>query len=197
MIRINLLPVRQIKAEVARRQELTIGIICIVLTVIAIGVFHLIQSARLSSNEEELAQLRSEIETLNRQAKGVTNLNTDIKVLKEKLKVIDELGKQKTGPARVMENLASAIPNRLWLTEFRESGGSLSISGLSVDNETIANFLKKLSDSPYFNDVELGETTQAAEKQGNLKRFVARAKLVYRLPDTPVKQEKAAGNGRG
>ena len=102
MIRINLLPVRQIKAEVARRQELTIGIICIVLTVIAIGVFHLIQSARLASNEEELAQLRSEIETLNRQAKGVTNLNTDIKVLKEKLKVIDELGKQKTGPARSM-----------------------------------------------------------------------------------------------
>jgi len=187
MIRINLLPVRQLKAEVARRQELTIGVICVILTVIAIGVFHLIQSARLSSHEEELAQLRSEIQTLNAQAKGVTNLNSDIKVLKEKLKVIDELGKQKTGPARVMENLSSAIPNRLWLTEFRESGGSLSISGLSVDNETIANFLKELSESSYFSDVELGETTQVSENQGNLKRFVARARLVYKLPDAPGK----------
>ena len=184
MIRINLLPVRQLKAEVVRRQELTIGVICLILTAIAIGVFHLIQVARLSSHEEELAQLRSEIQSLNTQAKGVTNLKTDIKVLKEKLKVIDQLGRQKAGPARVMENLSTAIPARLWLTEFKESSGSLSVTGLAVDNETIANFLKELSTSHYFSNVELGETTQVAENQGNLKRFVARASLVYRLPES-------------
>ena len=184
MIRINLLPVRELKAEVARRQELTIAVICLILTAIAIGIFHLIQAARLSSHEEELAQLRSEIQSLNAQAKGVTNIRNDIKVLKEKLNVIEQLGKQKAGPARVMENLSTAIPARLWLTEFKEADGSLSITGLAVDNETIANFLKQLATSSYFSDVELGETTQVAEGQGNLKRFVARANLVYRLPDS-------------
>ncbi len=184
MIRINLLPVRELKAEVARRQELTIGVMCFVLTGIAMGAFHIIQSSRLSSHEKELAGLSNEIKILNTQAKGVTNLKKEIGVLKEKLKVINELGKKKTGPVRVMESLSSAMPPRLWLTEFKESGGNLSISGMAVDNQTIAGFLKALAASPYFENVELGETTQVEKnKQSTLKKFVMRSKLLYRLPD--------------
>lgn len=190
MIRINLLPVRELKAEVARRQELTIGVMCFVLTGIVMGAFHIIQSSRLSSHEKELAGLRTEIKTLNTRAKGVTNLRREIGVLKEKLKVIDELGKRKTGPARVMESLSLAMPSKLWITEFKESGGNLSISGMALDNQTIAGFLKALAASPYFENVELGETTQVEKNnQPTLKKFVMRSKLHYRLPDpTPAKK---------
>ena len=188
MIRINLLPVRELKAEVARRQELTIGVMCLVLTGIVMGAFHIIQSLRLSSNEEELAALSNEIKALNSQAKGVTNLKKNIGVLKQKLKVIDELGKQKTGPAKVMESLSAAMPPRLWITEFKESGGNLSISGMAVDNQTIAGFLKALSASPYFQGVELGETTQIdKKKQPSLKKFVLRSRLLYLCP-IPLQQ---------
>ena len=190
MIRINLLPVRALKAEVARRQELTIGVMCIVLTSIVIVAFHIIQSSSLSSHEKELAGLQNEIKTLNTNAKGVTNLKKEIGVLKQKLKVIDVLGKKRTGPARVMESLSSAMPPRLWLTEFKESGGNLSISGMAVDNQTIAGFLKALSASPYFENVELGETTQVEKnQQPTLKKFTMRSRLLYRLPDpTPSKK---------
>ncbi|NIO06761.1 MAG: hypothetical protein GTO40_01765 [Deltaproteobacteria bacterium] len=186
MIRINLLPVRELKAEVARRQELTIGVMCFVLLGIVMGAFHIIQSSRLSANEKELASLQQEIKTLNSRAKGVTNLKKNIGILKQKLKVIDELGKRKTGPAKVMESLSDAMPPRLWLTEFKESGGNLSISGMAVDNQTIAGFLKALSSSPYFQNVELGETTQVEQKsQPTLKKFALRSRLLYRLPDPP------------
>ena len=198
MIRINLLPVRELKAEVARRQELTIGVMCFVLTGIVMGAFHIIQSSRLSSNVDELAGLQNEIKALNGQAKGVTDLRKSIGVLKEKLKVIDVLGKKKTGPARVMESLSTAMPPRLWITEFKESGGSLSISGMAVDNQTIAGFLKALSSSPYFQNVELGETTQVEKnKEPTLKKFVLRSKLTYRLPDpTLPKNSKRRPRGR-
>ena len=198
MIRINLLPVRELKAEVARRQELTIGVMCLVLMGIVMGAFHIIQSSRLSSNEEELAALTNEIKALNSQAKGVTNLKKSIGVLKQKLKVIDELGKQKTGPAKVMESLSAAMSPRLWITEFKESGGNLSISGMAVDNQTIAGFLKALSSSPYFQGVELGETTQVEKnKQPTLKKFVLRSKLLYRLPDpAPAKNSKKRRSSR-
>jgi len=60
----------------------------------------------------------------------------------------------------------------------------LSISGMAVDNQTIAGFLKALAASPYFENVELGETTQVEKnKQSTLKKFVMRSKLLYRLPD--------------
>ncbi|MFQ5850498.1 MAG: PilN domain-containing protein [Candidatus Binatia bacterium] len=185
MIRINLLPVRELEAEVGRRKQLTIASLGLGLIAILLVGFDLTQSSQLSSLEKEIAELRKEIKTLNAKAKGVADYKKNIRILKEKLKVIDELSKKKTGPARVMEGLSSATPTRLWLTEFRESEGNLSLNGRAADNQTIADFLKALSSSPYFKDIELVETTQVEEQGATLKNFVMRSKLLYQPPSPP------------
>ncbi|MFQ5541406.1 MAG: PilN domain-containing protein [Candidatus Binatia bacterium] len=196
MIRINLLPTREQEAEVGRRQELVIAGMAIGLTVIFLGAVFLNQSSRLSSLEDQLVQLKSEIKIINTKAKGVADLKNNIKTFNERLKIIDELSKKKTGPVRVMESLSSATPARLWLTEFKESGGSLSLNGLAIDNHTIAEFLKALSSSPYFQNVELIETTQVVEKGGRLKKFVMRSSLLYQLPQEAQQAKKGPGSDK-
>lgn len=190
MIRINLLPTREIAAEVSRRQELLVAGVAVALTAILLGTVFVNQSSRLSSLEEEFAQLTKEIKILNGKAKGLADIKKNIRTVKEKLKVIDELSKKKTGPVRVMESLSSAMPEKLWLKEFKESAGNLSLSGRAVDNQTIADFLKALTSSPYFQNVELIETTQVKEKGGRLKKFVMRARLLYQLPQDAKRGKK-------
>lgn len=182
MIRINLLPARELEAEVARRQELTVVGLCLGLTAVVLLGVYLVQSYRLSNVESEFAELRKEIEVLNTKAEGVVGLREKKRLIREKINVIEALSKKKTGPVRVMESLSSATPTRLWLTEFKESAGNVSLKGLAVDNQTIADFLKALSSSPYFEDVELVETTQVKEKGVTVKKFIMKSKLFYRLP---------------
>ena len=118
--------------------------------------------------------------------------------------IIDNLNNKKSGPVLVMENLSSATPNSLWLTDLRESGGNVTMNGLAVDNQTIADFMKAIALSKHFNNVELVETTQGAGPTAALKKFSIKTGVVYRSPeavptatktkiDTPAKKEEKKG----
>jgi len=179
MIRINLLAVREIQAEVGRRQELTIAAISVGATLLLVVAVYLFQSYRLARLDAELTALRKEVEVLNVQAKGVADLEQKIAALKGKLAIIDELNQKKTGPVRLMEGLTTATPPRLWLVEFKETGGDLSLSGMAVDNQTVAEFLRALARLPYFRNVELVEAAQSEQDGVPLKKFSLRANVTY------------------
>lgn len=193
MIRINLLPVREITAEFGRRQEIALATVVLGLTVVVLAGAYWLQVLRIASLTAELTSVRKEVEALNAKAKGVQDVERRIAELKNKLKIIDDLNKNKTGPVRIMESLSSATPARLWLTQFREAGGNVTIDGLAVDNQTIAEFLRALSGSAYFDDVELIETAQTNQAGVALKRFSLRSKLIYQ-PRKPNGKKEAAKN---
>lgn len=182
MIRINLLPVKEIKAEVSRRRDLTIGGLTLGLTALILMGIYFYQSYRLSNLGNELAGLRKDIEALNVKVKEIGDLQSKIKDFSGKNKVIDDLNQKKTGPVKVMESLSAATPPTLWLTEFKETNGSSDIRGLALDNQTVADFLNTLAKSGQFKDVELIESIQAEEKSGPYKKFAIRAGVLYRAP---------------
>jgi type IV pilus assembly protein PilN len=179
MIRINLLPVKELKAEVVRRRELMIGGVSLALTGVLILGVYAYQWRQASSVEKELDELRNELQVLNIKAKDVAELQRKIKEFEGKNKVIDDINKKKSGPVRVMESLAVATPSALWLTEFKEIGGNLTITGVAVDNQTIAEFLKALATHAYFNNTELVETTQNQQAGLPPRRFLIKSRLTY------------------
>ncbi|HEX9663608.1 MAG TPA: PilN domain-containing protein [Candidatus Binatia bacterium] len=179
MIRINLLPVKEIKAEVSRRRELTLGTLCLGATLAVIAGLYVVQYGRVSALENELTALRTELTTLNGQAKSVTDLENKIREVKGKHQVIEEINKKKAGPVRVMQSLSAAMPGALWLTQFKETGGNLSITGVAADNQTIAEFLTSLGSHAYFQNTELVETTQTDQAGLPPRRFLIKSKLLY------------------
>jgi type IV pilus assembly protein PilN len=192
MIRINLLSAREIRAEIGRRQDLTVAAASLGVTLVLILIVFLYQFSRSTLLSSRLSGLRQEIAALESRAKEVTELQKNIDELKQKVKVIDDLSKKKVGPVRVMESLSGATPVRLWLTEFKENAGNLSLNGMAVDNQTVADFLKALSITAYFKDVELVETSQVEQDKLLLKKFSLRSRLVYQ-PLVPESKLKAAG----
>lgn len=182
MIRVNLLPVKELKAEVSRRREIMIGACCLAATVVVIGGLYLYQLRRTSLAERELADLRRELQGLNIKAKDVADLQDKIKGYENKQNVLESINKKKSGPLRIMESLSAATPSTLWLTQFKESGGNVTITGLAVDNQTIADFLKALESYPFFREPELVETIQSDQTGTPPRRFAIRSKLLYQPP---------------
>jgi type IV pilus assembly protein PilN len=179
MIRINLLPVKELQAEIARRREITIGAIALGSVVLVLATGYVYQSYKLNQVGTELEGLRAELQALNAKIKQVGDLQNRIKEYNSKHKVIADLNQKKTGPVGVMESLSAATPTRLWLTEFKEVGGKLTMSGLAMDNQTVADFLKALAATAYFRDVELVETAQGGQDSGAFKRFSIRSTVFY------------------
>jgi type IV pilus assembly protein PilN len=186
VIRLNLLPVRELNAESDRRRELIVTGVSLATTTLILAGIYLYQSAHLSHLANELPVIRKEVEVLNAKVKELGTLEAKIKELRSKHKVIEDLRGQKMGPTLVMDSLAAAIPSSLWLVELKQSGGSLIMNGLAMDNQSVAEFIRSLSRSGHFRDVELIETTQADQKTGPFKKFSIQSGISYRLPATPV-----------
>ncbi|MGH7888544.1 MAG: PilN domain-containing protein [Candidatus Binatia bacterium] len=190
MIRINLLPFKQLAAEVSRRREITIGAVVLGVALTALGAVHLLQAYQLSGLEAELAQLRGELQALNTKIKEIGDLQNKIKEARGKNKIIDDLKKKKSGPVLVMENLANATPSTLWLTDLKESGGNLALSGLAADNKTVADFISGLEASKHFKSVELIETTEGAGPTAGFKKFAIKTGVLYQAPEAAPAETK-------
>ena len=182
MIRINLLPIKQLQAEVTRRREIIIGSSLLSGTLLLLAGIHIYHYYQLTGLEKELSELRAELQILNSRVKEVSDLQVKIKDLRGKQKIIEDLSNKKSGPVLVMASLSKATPASLWLTDLRESGGGIVMNGLAADNETVANFLRSLAGSNHFSNIELVETVQGPSAE--LKKFSVKARAVYR-PVTP------------
>jgi type IV pilus assembly protein PilN len=194
MIRINLLPVKQLQAQVTRRRELVMGLVVLGLVAVLLLGTYLYQLYQLTQMEKELAGLRAELQALNIKVKEVGDLQTKIKDLRSKNKIIDDLNKKKSGPVLVMESLSDATPSNLWLTDLKESGGSVTMNGLAIDHQTIADFIKSIAASKHFSNVELIESTQGAGPTAALKKFSIKTGVLYRPPDAaPVDTKNKPG----
>jgi len=179
MIRINLLPVKELKAEVSRQREIMLGVLCLATVIVLILGVYLYQLHRVSVLEQDLANLRIELQVLNMKVKDVADLKDKIKEYEGKFTVLENINKKKAGPVRVMQSLSAATPTALWLTEFKEIGGNVTITGVAVDNQTIAEFLKALGSYAFFKETELVETIQSEQIGMPPRRFSIKSKLLY------------------
>jgi type IV pilus assembly protein PilN len=182
VIRINLLPVREIEAKVGRKQEALVGGVCLGLVLLIAAGIYGYQLRQVSKLESELTGLQNELQQLNTVAKEVAELQKKVAEFREKNKIIEDLNHKRTGPVKIMEDLADATPARLWLMEFKENGGSVTMNGFAADNQTIAEFLKTLTRRPRFTNVELMESIQNDQDTAALKRFTIKSSVNYEDP---------------
>jgi type IV pilus assembly protein PilN len=183
MIRINLLPVKQAAQAERQRQEITrAGLALLLLAVLGVAI-RIQQGRELAAAESRIGELENALKALDSQVRDVTDLDNKKKALDAKLKVISDLGRKRVGPVGVMNDLAKATPDRVWLTDFTENGGATTITGQAVDNQIVAEFLRNLSTSPYFTSVDLVETTQDQVGEIKLRKFIVKATINYAASD--------------
>lgn len=178
MIRINLLPVKHSKKEEAAQRFVALFLIGFAILLVVSGVLYTQHSSRLAELKATNQSIQTEITSLKKIIGEVEAYKQQKQVLKQKLDVIHTLKANKTGPVHMLDELATRIPDKLWLVAIEEVGGKLSIEGNSINNEVIATFMSRLEESDYFTEVYL-VSIQAEETDGfKLKEFTVTARLV-------------------
>jgi len=171
MIRINLLPVRAIKKKETFKQQIFILLFCVTAVVlVALGAFSLLQ-AKIVKLNDEVAKSESDLKQLKAKSGEIDNIKKLQEDVQKKLNVLNQLRKEKTGPAERLAKLSEATPDRLWLTKYAENGTSLSLSGVGYNEELIAEFMRNLQATGYFANIELTETTQTEFGGIKAKKF--------------------------
>ena len=163
MIHINLLQVRAAMKREFGRQQLVLFVLLLVLAGIGNYIWYSRVDSELSGLDRQIATTRAEIAQLEKTIGEVKSIKDDKKALEDKLKILDTLKKGRTGPVKVMDELATVIPNRVWLTDYTEQGGNLLMHGSAVNYEDLSSFAQKLKTSKYFSNVTIKKAPQKNE----------------------------------
>lgn len=181
MIRINLLQVKAEKKKQTGQQQLILfGLLIVVEIVIMIILFGSVSAAK-KSLVQKVAYYNAEIQKLDQIIGEVNQYKETKATLEAKLKVIEDLKKGRSGPIKVLDELAQKTPKKLWLMKFEEKGRSTVISGEASSDEDIAAFLADLERSKFFTQVRL-KFTKSAERDGNqIKQFEIECVVNYAI----------------
>lgn len=179
MIRINLVPQDEARRQAARQRDQQVAVLVAIVLVAIIFVAEFFTRRDADEVDREAALYQAQLAELTEKYQQNVLLERKQKALESKLKTIDVLERQTRGPVRVLADLGEATPEKLWLTEMRETGGAAVLSGRGLDNQTVAIFMQNLENSPYFSNVELVETKQVEDGQAKLKEFAIRSSVIY------------------
>ena len=170
MIKINLLPFRAARKRENIKRQITIYALAVALSLLIMGYYFIQLSSEVRSKKKEESRITAELASYQKELNEIKQLDKKIKEIKTKLNVIADLEKGKTGPVLLLSDIASAVPkDKLWLTSFKESGGSLTLTGTAMDNETVALFMNNLEKTEQITSVDLQGATLRDIPEYNLK----------------------------
>ena len=178
MIKINLLLARKEKKKLGIRKEFIILILSIVLLVVILGVIHYLLDKEKSDTQAKISQTKKEIAYYKSLTTEVLKAKEAQKVLQDKLNVINSLRKEKSGPAKVLDELSIDKPEKIHLESVKKEGLRLGIEGIALDDETIANFMTNLRKSKLFKNVDLVVSEQVEQSQIKLKKFILSCEII-------------------
>jgi hypothetical protein len=81
---------------------------------------------------------------------------------KHRVDVIDQLRKAQTGPVNLLDTLGQTVngTEAVWLNSMKTQGANISIQGMALSADAVANLISNLQKTGYFKNIEIKETYQ-------------------------------------
>jgi type IV pilus assembly protein PilN len=181
MIKINLLGSPRAKkvkkASRAQTQIILGGVVLLISLLVTLYGWHWL-NGKIELKSEEKSKKDKELVALKEKVKEVENLESVKKALEEKVRIIDQLKKNQSGPVHLLDELSKTLPDRVWLISFSESNGSVDLDGKAMSNAELVAFVWNLSHTPLFSNVQLVESRSASE--ANTEVFSFKMKFQYK-----------------
>jgi type IV pilus assembly protein PilN len=198
MIRINLLPYRAARIKENIKRQVTIYALSTVFLIAVISYYSINLNGSIKSLKRDRDLKKKELASYRHTTSKIKALEQTKAEIDVKLEKINELKKVKTGPVRLLDDIATSVPkDQLWLTALKEENGTLILEGTAMDNETVADFMNRLKNTVSVTSVELVRTRQKEIKELslNLKDFALTCKT-YAFKEKAPPEEKKKGKGR-
>lgn len=173
MIKINLLPVREERRRLGARQEQLLFALILVLTLIGVYSWHSMLNRKIKDLRMTITQVEQDITRLSKIVEEVEKFKADKKVLEGKISVIDQLKTYRQVQVHYMDELNKALPGQVWLEHYQQRQDTLVLRGKSLSTEDIADFMRNLEASDWFENVRLDQTSQQEVSLGDRKMRVS------------------------
>ena len=82
----------------------------------------MITLGKISTTKSEITKSEAELANLKKKIGEIDNLKKLQAEVQKKLDILNQLRKEKTGPAIRLARMSDIVPEKMWLTRYQESG---------------------------------------------------------------------------
>ncbi len=161
MIKVNLLLVKK-KKKAKPLPTFLLVTIAVAFAAIALVIYlNFSFQGRVNEKKAKVAENERTLEDLAKKIKAVDDfekLNADFKKRKG---IIEELGKNKALPVKLLDEISKQLSDGVWLTQMSITGNNIALSCTGFNNTDVVNFVNNLKGSSLLTDVFLQESVQA------------------------------------
>ena len=147
MIRINLLPIRQARKRESVKQQLILGLVLLAGAAVGIYLWYNSMATKVEDKRRQIKTTKQQIEQYKKAIGEVEKYKGLEDTLNRKLKIIESLIKGKTGPVKVLDRLSQVVPKQVWLMNWDEKSGTVTVEGEALNNKYVAQFVTALKES--------------------------------------------------
>jgi type IV pilus assembly protein PilN len=196
MIRINLLPHREIKRK-QQQKHFFVGVgIFAVIGVLAWYAGHLWLEDELNTQNVRNKYLEAEIANIDKQIEEIKKLKEQTAALLQRKKVVESLQANRAETVYLLDQLVRQMPDGVYLKAVSQKGDRVSISGFAQSNARVSTFMRNLEASPYLEKPRLVEIKAITDKSSRTSEFSLVVMLTRATEDTAGKKpatKSAAG----
>lgn len=159
MIRINLLAVererskrRPVSLLQATQQKITLACsVILVLAALGVGWWYWSLQKQADRIEADIVTAQKETERLRGLLVQVEQFEARRLQLQQRVALIEELRQGQAGPVRLLDEISRSLPDMLWLSEIKQQGTELTISGRCTTLTALSDFVGNLELGGFFN----------------------------------------------
>jgi type IV pilus assembly protein PilN len=176
MITIDLLPAEDVRAAAAVRRARAVAIGIAVTAGLALLVGHVALEAATSFSRRRLIRTDAELAALERPVAALRRLRQRQAALRRRLGVIAGLEARRGGPVPLLDALAAAASPQLSLIDVALVDERMRLTGIAVDDQTIADFLARLRATGALSALDLEEAGRD-DRAPHARRFVVTGRV--------------------
>ncbi|PIE67167.1 MAG: hypothetical protein CSA23_05280 [Deltaproteobacteria bacterium] len=173
MIRINLLPFRAARKKENIRRQVSIFFLSLVLVLIIAFWFNFVLSGKVNTMNRQIKETKAQLDKYNKINKEIADIKKKLEILSKKIEVIQSLELTRKVPVELLDDMSKLlVEKRMWLTSLSEKSGTIKVSGIALDNPTIAEYMTRIQNSKKYLNVKLLTINQEKSIEGlELKKF--------------------------
>jgi type IV pilus assembly protein PilN len=191
MIRINLLPHREVKRRAKQMQFYALSIASVLLGVLVWGAAHITISSKIDNQDGRNAYLKQEITLLDKQISEIKKLRDQTKSLLERKDAVEKLQSDRSRVVHLLDQMLRILPDGVYIKSIKQTGDGVNLVGYAQSNARVSTLMRAVEDSPWLDTPALVEIHATTANGARVSEFTLTFNLT-KLQDVATAQPGGA-----
>ena len=171
MIRVNLLPHREMKRAAQQRSFIIAAVAMVALGAGVIFLVHGVLASKIEGQQARNKFLDQQIAGLDKQIEEIRRLREQTKQLLARKRVVETLQSNRAEVVQLFDQIARQLPDGVYLRNIKQTGARVNIIGYAQSNARVSTLLRNLESSPWLANASLVEIKSATVNSQRLNEF--------------------------